>query len=195
MVLDKHKALRKEISEFQAAGYRDLPNTRECWQYSLPVLILFCRSLLLTSAGDRMWGCRVLQSWCAGSRALMLKNSNLIQDSALPVTLFIKTVQRHLLAYPATFRLSSTLCGSFQKKEVKTKWLREWLWSWLGSTATKLWTLPLFTVSQNIRPLELVSKFLRIVVYINNSFIFKKFLFGLNIAPMITNFCFLCGLK
>lgn len=58
---------------------------------------------------------------------------------------------------------------SVQKKEVKIKHWREWLWSWLGSTATKLWTLPLFTVSENIRPLELVSKFFE------NSCLYKLF--------------------
>lgn len=154
--------------------------------------LLFCRSLLLTSAGARAWGSSDLVQLFLCSRVAI---QGITQDTTLPVTLFIRTFQRHLLAYAATFYLSSSLCGSFQKEEVKTKHLREWLWSWLGSTVTKLWTLPLFTVSQNMRPLELVSKCFRTSVYINNSFIFKTFLFAPNTAPTITNFCLLCGLK
>lgn len=59
------RILYKEISEFQTAGHRDLEIN------SLP-LILFCRSLLLTSAGNRMWG----WSFRSSTAVLLLKSSN-----------------------------------------------------------------------------------------------------------------------
>lgn len=155
-------------------------------------------TLLLFPALDQCWRQDVgLQGPSDIMAVLMLKSSNSGYNSGHYSSShpFYKGFRRHLMAYPTTFHLSSSFCGSFQKKEVKTKYLREWLWLWLGSRARKLWTLPLFTVSQNIRPLELVPKFLKTIVYINNSFIFKKILFVLNTAPMITNFCLLCGLK
>jgi len=54
----------------------------------------------------------------------MLKNSNLIQDTTLPVTFFIKTVQKHLLAYPTAFHLSSNLCVLIPEKGSKNRALR-----------------------------------------------------------------------